>query len=621
MEFMVSKILLVLILLIQISIKTVFASEANAESKIISDIIHEKMFVEKKKSRQMSIIIDPLFKGRALAYKLRLKTFHFYDKSTIDYDEEVVLDSTNRIDIPITFKSKPIDIPVSLSAECTHKLYTNNEAFVFSLKDKSKKFELANGKSCTLNSINKKSFKFTTPVNSTFSFKAFNKKGELIAETDKAEFSLRKKDNNQAIHSVKVSLIADTYPKPIPLSLNFDHVYAKKIEGSPSDRYWIREDLSKRTISPAPSLIDDKILDLLNYKLIDNKIVFCQEEKAFSFEKHMNIINNESIVLLGDSYIKKLSASYFEDNFVKTIDLSSKNDAQLALIKTTVLAPSEQLVIEVNRKNKRGTQSVRIDKSTSIEVNFNENRLSYQFMKNDQVVDLIEITPFPITFEAVYNKDGIALQHASNGCYWGYPQKLVLSIPVKAKTKSIDQVIKLTDINQQQYDKLLSNYDRVHKVSKLMAGIHSLSNMLPQEDGVIFSENLAALHYLNNNNNKILNHYPQEVAHSDPKGQEEYKYEVKAYMGYYITINDKIETTDSNFINIQKLTSSKDYEYNGDDLDFIGVKKKDWGLIAIPVDPSTMPHLYSNYEQYYKFFDKKQNAKPSSVWKSGWSSL
>ena len=92
-------------------------------------------------------------------------------------------------------------------------------------------------------------------------------------------------------------------------------------------------------------------------------------------------------------------------------------------------------------------------------------------------------------------------------------------------------------------------------------------------------------------------------------------------MGYYITVNNKIESSDSNFIDIQKWTSSKDFSYKDEDLEFTGVKKKDWGLIAIPVDPSTMPHLYSNYEQYYKFFDQKQDAKPVSVWKTGWSSL
>ncbi|MDD7984917.1 hypothetical protein PQO01_08165 [Lentisphaera marina] len=617
-----SKILLILIVLSQLSPLACYAADLNKETNDLSELIHKHMFVEKKKSRQMSILIDPFYENQLNAYRLNLKTFHFHDKSTIKYDRDIVLNSDTQIDIPINFKSKPIDIPVSLSAECTHKLFPNSDPIKVAIKDKSKKFKLANGKEFKLLSINNKSFKFSTPQNSIFSFKAYDKKGQVIVETDKNEFSLSKQDKSKKIYTVEVILIADTYKEPLQLSLNFDSVYAKKIDTIPSDTYWTREDFSKRTISPVPSLIDDTSLESLNYKLIEDKIVFCQEDKAFSFKEYMNIINDESIVLLGDSYIKKLTASYFEDNFIKTIDLNSKEDAQLAIIKSTTLAPSEQLLIEVDRKEKRGSQSISIEENTSLEVQFNENRLSYQFVKNGQVVDLAEITPFPITFEAVYNKDGIALQGTSNDCYWGYPQKLVLSIPVKAKTKSIDQIINIVDLSQEQEDQLLSNYDKVNKVAEVMASIHSLNNLLPQENGIIFSENLAALHYLNNNNNsKVLSHYQQDVANSDPKGQKKFKYEVKAYMGYYITVNNKIETTDSNFLDIQKLSSSKDYEYNGDDLDFLGMKKKDWGLIAIPVDPSTMPHLYSNYEQYYKFFDKQQDAKPSSVWKSGWSSL
>ncbi|EDM25578.1 aconitate hydratase [Lentisphaera araneosa HTCC2155] len=614
-----SHFLLKTFILIQLVSTIGFATEK--EVKSLSDLIHKQMFVEKKKARQMSIIIDPLYADHDYGYQLKLKTFIFHDKSKINYDKTVTIDSSNQIDIPITFASKPIDIPVSLTAECTQKTFPYSSPVEFSLKDKAKQVKLPNGEVLKLTSINRRSFKFETPENFIFQFIAYDKKGTPIVETSKNEFAIAKSDKQNPLHKIKVTLKAQVYKKPLMLSLNFDSVYAKKLDTLPSDRFFTREDISKRLTPPTPSIITDEALNALNYQLIDNKIVLSKEKQAFSFKDHMNIINDESIVLLGKAYIKKLSATYLEEDFTKTIDLSKRKETLLAILKTRILAPSEQLKIEVTRKANKDSQTITIDDEHSLQVYFNENHLTYQFMKNEQVVQLSDITPFAVTFEAVYNKEGIALLKAKNNCYWGYPEKLVISVPTKAKTKVIDQVINLQKLTQIQEDQLLSNYGKIQKVAQAMASIHSISNFLPQENNIVFAEDLASLYYLNQNDSKVTTKYSLELVRSDPKGLADYKYQVMPYMGYYITVNNKIETSDSSFDDIQKFESSKDFSYNGDYLDFIGVKKKDWGLIAIPVDPTTMPHLYSNYEQYYKFFDKQQDAKPISVWKSGWSSL
>ncbi len=619
MEFIVSQFLLKTFILIQFVSASVFASET--EVKSLSELINKQMFVEKKKARQMSIIIDPLYADHDYGYQLKLKTFQFHDKSTINYDKTVIIDPSNQVEIPITFASKPIDIPVSLTAECTQKNYPNSSPVEFSLKDKAKQVKLPNGEVLKLTSLNRRSFKFETPENFIFQFVAYDKKGTPIIETDKSEFALAKSDKQKSIHKIEVTLKAQVYKKPLVLSLNFDSVYAKKLDDLPSDRFFTREDISKRLTPQNPAIIDDEILDSLNYQLMDNKIVLSKDAQAFSFKDHMNLINDESIVLLGKAYIKKLSTTYLEEDFTKTIDLSTRSEAQLALIKTRILAPSEQLKIEVTRKANKDSQTITIDDEHSLQVDFKENHLTYQFMKNEKVIELSDITPFAVTFEAVYNKEGIALLKGKNNCYWGYPEKLVISVPTKAKTKVLDQAINLRQLTQTQEDQLLSNYSKIQKVAQAMASIHSISNLLPQENNIVFAEDLASLYYLNQNDSKVTTKYSLELVRSDPKGQETHKYQVMPYMGYYITVNNKLETTDSNFADTQKSPSSEDYSYNGDDLDFIGIKKKDWGLIAIPVDPTNMPHLYSNYEQYYKFFDKQQDAKPSSVWKSGWSSL
>ncbi|WDE97382.1 hypothetical protein PQO03_05375 [Lentisphaera profundi] len=614
-----SQFLLKTFIIIQLFSASVFATET--EVKSLSDSIHKQMFVEKKKAQKMSIVIDPLHKKHPYSYQLNLKKFHFHDESTITYDKVVILDSNNQIDIPITFASKPIDIPTQISVECTHRYFQTMPSLEFSLKEKKVQKQFTNGPVCKLISINKKHFYVDTPQNFTFAFIALDKKGNTIFETDKSSFSYPKGSKYAALYSIKVLLKSQTFTPPLAFTINCNEAYAKTISDYPSDKFHLREDISKREHKTSPQIIKDEILESLNYRLIDDKITLCQAETPFSLKNHMNIINDESITLLGDAYIKKLSSSYLEEDFIKRIDLDKKPKTQVAILKNKILAPSEQLLIEVIRKSNRDTQLYPIDKESSLKVIFKDNSLTYQFMKNDKDVTLSEITPFAITFEAVYNADGMALLRDENNCYWGYPHKLTLSIPINPKAKSIEQIISIDGLNAEQTQALLNNYEQVNRVAALMAEINSLSSKMPQENDIIYNESLSALHYLNKEQVNISSIYTQEIAHSDPKGQIAHEYLVKPYMGYYITVCDKIELSDSKFIDTQKWNSSKDYSYNDEDLEFIGVKKNDWGLIAIPVDPTKMPHLYTNYEQYYKFFDKPQNAKPKSVWKTAWSSL
>ena len=88
-----------------------------------------------------------------------------------------------------------------------------------------------------------------------------------------------------------------------------------------------------------------------------------------------------------------------------------------------------------------------------------------------------------------------------------------------------------------------------------------VNHKLPNDGKLKFSENLAALYYLNPNNQLITQNYSAEIAKADPKGAEEYKYIPKPFKGYYITLNSKIEEIDGSLKNISKAWNHRPTTY------------------------------------------------------------
>jgi len=178
-------------------------------------------------------------------------------------------------------------------------------------------------------------------------------------------------------------------------------------------------------------------------------------------------------------------------------------------------------------------------------------------------------------------------------------------IPFDFRQRPLDekayQAFKLTIKNQRDVVKMIKTIDRARR-----------------KDRSYYGDDLAGLYYLyHSKQKKPMRLISQEIAHSDPAGQDRFGYQVRPYKGYYFTVLSGVETNGV----------KKDYSRRSKESRFSWQKgsitttslTRHPGLVAIPEDKS-QPTFFLQWGQV---FMKPLNGKrlkflPDGYYNKGW---
>ena len=203
--------------------------------------------------------------------------------------------------------------------------------------------------------------------------------------------------------------------------------------------------------------------------------------------------------------------------------------------------------------------------------------------------------------------------HSSHGgqkarSCWGFPDRVELTVRGSMIGKKWDYDIKVGDTDETAYLAYKKLSLKIYEIGTKLAEINEIALKSP------CNETAAGMRYnYKKGTDQPLDLISEEIAHSDPKGAERFKYEVKPYQGYHFMFADKAWNGGKEIPRFTKKSRTEKRNWSGGE--YKGYRRHSgYGmtLIARPADPAD-PIIFSDGRTiFYKAFDtSKEEAWPS----------
>lgn len=198
--------------------------------------------------------------------------------------------------------------------------------------------------------------------------------------------------------------------------------------------------------------------------------------------------------------------------------------------------------------------------------------------------------------------------------FWGVPAKFVIDVSTKTIKKLLPFEIKQRPVDEKSYlsyRRLIENQREVVKTIKTI-------DRARRDDRSYYGDDLAGLYYLYDQNTRSpMRLISQDVAHSDPAGQQRFGYQVKPYKGYFFTVLSGIETNGTNKGYNRRLKKSSFIWQNGTIVTTALTRHPD--LAAIPEDGS-QPTFFLQWGQVFMkpLNGEKLEYLPDGYYNNGW---
>ncbi len=187
---------------------------------------------------------------------------------------------------------------------------------------------------------------------------------------------------------------------------------------------------------------------------------------------------------------------------------------------------------------KNGTQPVpqKLPSGDKVSVTFNKNEITYSAGKADVIQTVAYDARGKRLKQDPYtrNKGGKRIIY-----FWGVPAEFEIDISTKTIKKLIPFDIKQRPVDEKAYPAFKLTIENQRDVVNTIKTI----DRARRKERSYYGDDLAGLYYLyHSKQKKPLKLISQEIAHSDPAGQERFSYKVRPYKGYYFTVLSGVET-------------------------------------------------------------------------------
>ena len=173
----------------------------------------------------------------------------------------------------------------------------------------------------------------------------------------------------------------------------------------------------------------------------------------------------------------------------------------------------------------------------TVSVEFNKNEITYSAGH----ADVIQTVAYDARGKRLKQDQYTRNKGGKRAIYfWGVPAKFEMDVAVNTLEEVIPFEIRQRPLDEkafQAFKRTIHNHRDVVKTIKTI-------DRARRKDRSYYGDDLAGLFYIYaGNQKKPQNLILQEIAHSDPAGQERFGYKVRPYKGYYFTVLSGVEAS------------------------------------------------------------------------------
>lgn len=298
-------------------------------------------------------------------------------------------------------------------------------------------------------------------------------------------------------------------------------------------------------------------------------------------------------------------------DFSFTLDKGKLKQASAAFGKVQLSLHTDisRLVFAPQNGNQPAPQM--LSSGDEVAVVFNKNEITYRAGQADVIQTIAYDARGNRLKQDQYtrNQDGKRVIY-----FWGVPAKFAMDVT----TKTIEKLI-LFDIRQRPQDeKAYQAFKLIIKNQREVVKTIKAIDRAYRKDRSYYGDDLAGLYYLyQDQQNKPMNLISQEIAHSDPAGQERFGYRVSPYKGYYFTVLSGVE---SNGVKKEYNRRSKESRFSWQKGTITTTSlTRHPDLAAIPADPS-QPTFFMQWGQVFmkSLNGEKLEYLPDGYYNKGW---
>ena len=255
----------------------------------------------------------------------------------------------------------------------------------------------------------------------------------------------------------------------------------------------------------------------------DNLIIKMPKKKVRgNAQWQVNFFGRDKSVLL------KGSSSSSNGDYVYSMKKGELAQANRAFGKVKLSFDTDIKRLEVIKKSDGKELKIEAKPGVSLNVVFNKNQINYTLPRDG---DLKELNI------AAFDKSGNKLKSESAGgakAYWGIPVKFMVTIALTKIEKSIDFDLEERPVNEVAFLGYQAQLEKQKDIYTILKDVHNKCRRYIGSYG----ESLAALHFLRKKESakEPMSLILQEIAHSDPLGQQRFGYKLKPYKGYLFSL-------------------------------------------------------------------------------------
>jgi predicted Zn finger-like uncharacterized protein len=322
------------------------------------------------------------------------------------------------------------------------------------------------------------------------------------------------------------------------------------------------------------------------------------------WEVHFFGNDNKPRVLTGNSIRSNTEVSY-------TLDKGILKQVSAAFGKVQLNLHSDIKRLTFFRKEGLQPDVRQLASGEEVSVVFNKNEVIY----STGSAEVIQTAAFDARGKRL--KEDPYTRNKGDKCivyFWGVPAKLVIDVSTKTIKQLLPFEIKQRPVNEKAYlayRRLIENQREVVKTIKAI-------DRARRGDRSYYGDDLAGLYYLYDQKTRLpMRLISQDVAHSDPAGQQRFGYQVKPYKGYFFTVLSGIETNGTNKGYNRRLKKSSFSWQNGTIVTTALTRHPD--LAAIPEDGS-QPTFFLQWGQVFMkpLNGEKLAYLPDGYYNNGW---
>ena len=198
--------------------------------------------------------------------------------------------------------------------------------------------------------------------------------------------------------------------------------------------------------------------------------------------------------------------------------------------------------------------------------------------------------------------------------FWGVPATFAIDVATQKIKKTLPFDLQQRPVDKASYARFKKNLENHREIVKTLRQIAKAR----RKGRTRYGEDLAGMFYLyDRKKKKPMQLIDQEIAHSDPAGQERFAYSLQPYKGYYFTVLSGIESGGVKN-DYARLPKKQAFSWkNGSIQSAPFLQPPD--LVAIPRDEN-QPTFFIQFDQVYmkQLNGTKLTYLPEDYYSSGW---